>query len=148
MRPLLLIIIAACSTPQSTCAQELADTTFTWRGYASASVCRVRIFRSASGVARPMTVVLDEIAENPGRTTLDDAPHLVELIARAFELDPESAFWIFRWGAFSFLDAAPSRKEVYFRATFRRSDSGSLGTPFWRLVNRATVVDYTDRAFR
>lgn len=124
------------------------DTTFTWRGYRHVSACRVLIFRSAPGASRAITVVLDELAENRGRSTLDDAPHLVELVARAFLVDPDSAFWIFHWGSFSFPEAEPSGKELFFRATFRRSDSGSLGPPFWRLVNRATVSEYTDRAYR
>lgn len=129
-------------------AQEVVDTTFTWRGFTSESTCRVRVFRSARSAGRPVTIVLDELAENRGRSTLDDAPHLVELVARELRVEPDSAFWIFHWGSFSFQEAAPSRKELYFRATFRRSDSGALGTPFWRLINRATVSEYTDRAYR
>lgn len=129
-------------------AQMLVDTTFTWRGYRHVSSCRVRIYPSITKAGRPVTVVLDELAENRGRTTLDDAPHLVELVARSFLVEPDSAFWIFHWGSFSFPKASSSDKELFFRATFRRSDSGSLGTPFWRLIDRATVIEYTDRAYR
>ncbi|MEX0600969.1 MAG: hypothetical protein WD205_10020, partial [Rhodothermales bacterium] len=86
----------------------LVDTTFTWRGYTSMSECRVRLYRSAESVQRPLTVVLDELSANPGRSTLDDAPLLVELVARTLRVEPDSAFWIFHWGGFSFAGAAPS----------------------------------------
>lgn len=148
MKRLLFSSLAAFCAVSTAFAQELADTTFTWRGYSSASMCHVRIFRSAPNARRPITVVIDETSENRGRSTLDDAPHLVELLARAFVIEPDSAFWIFHWGSFSFSNAAPTNKELYFRATFRRGDSGSLGPPFWRLINRTTVAEYTDRAYR
>lgn len=148
MRGLLITTLVALCAVSSASAQQLVDSTFTWRGYTASSTCRVRIYESAPNAARPVTVMLDELGENRGRSTLDDAPHLVELIARAFLVEPDSAFWIFHWGSFSFADAAPSRKELYFRATFRRTSTGSVGSPSWRLVNRATVSEYTDRAYR
>ena len=147
MRALLIaIIVSGAAAPAS--AQLLVDTTFAWRGFRDVSTCRVRIYRSVQKAGRPVTVVLDELAANEGRSTLDDAPHVVELVSRTFTVEPDSAFWVFHWGSFSFPDAAPSAKEVYFRATFRRSDSGSLSPPFWRLINRQTVMEYTDRAYR
>ena len=78
---------------------------------------------------------------------LDDVQHLVELVARSLDVDPEEAFWVFHWGGFSYAGSERSGKEFFLRATFRRSDTGSLGAPFWRLISRNTVVDYTDRAF-
>jgi hypothetical protein len=129
-------------------AQLLADTLMTWEGYGRLSTCRIRIFRSAPDEKRPLTIILDELHSNQGETTLDDAQHLVELAARRFAVDAENAFWIFHWGAFSFADAAESKKEIFFRATFRRTDSGAVGPPFWRLINRETVEEYTDRIYR
>ena len=128
--------------------QLLADTTFGWQGYDTVSTCRVRLYRSGPRAKRPLTVVLDELADNRGRSTLDDARHLVEMISRAYRVRPDSAFWVFHWGSFSFPNASPVRKEFHLRATFRRSDGGSLGSPFWRLVDRETVREYTDRAYR
>ncbi len=136
----------AVATPAA--GQLVADTTFSWQGYRTVSTCRVRIYHSAPKAARPMTVVLDEIAENRGRSTLDDAPHLVEILSRRFPVRPDSTFWVFRWGAFSFDGAVPAKKEIYLRATFRRNKSGALGTPSWRLIDRAAVSEYTDRAYR
>jgi hypothetical protein len=91
--------------------------------------------------------VIDELAENRGASTLDDVQHLAELIGRTLAQDPEDAFWIFHWGGFSLKGAEGGAKELFFRATFRRSSHGALSTPFWRLVDKATVVKYTDRAF-
>ncbi len=140
------LLTLAAATPAA--GQMVADTTFSWRGYRNVSTCRVRIYRSAPKAARPMTVILDELAENRGRSTLDDAPHLAEMLSRSFPVRPDSAFWIFRWGSFSFAGAAPEKKEVYLRATFRRGKTGALGPPSWRVIDRATVSEYTDRAYR
>lgn len=138
-------------------AQLLSDTLFTWAGYANESLCRLRVYRAEPGEKRAYVIVLDELAENEGRSTLDDARHLAELVARATGVDPEEAYWVFHWGGFSFEGSAAganrpstssSRKEIFLRATFRRSDSGTVTTPSWRLINRTTLAKYTDRAFR
>lgn len=128
-------------------AQSRLDTTFSWRGYRQVSTCRVQVFSSARSADRPFTIVLGELAENEGRSTLEDAPHLVELLSRTLRIDPDSAFWIFHWGAFSFPEAGRSQKELFLRATFRRSTAGSMNAPSWRLVTREAVREYTDRAF-
>lgn len=141
--PLLLLILA----PQPVSGQLLTDTLFTWQGYGHTSICRVRIFESVPKASRARTIVIDELAENRGASTLDDVRHLAELVGRALSQDPEEAFWIFRWGADSFPGAEENGKEMYLRATFRSSDYGTLGPPYWRLVDRAAVVEYTDRAF-
>ena len=150
MKTLVSILATLCTLAVATPAagQMVADTTFSWQGYRAVSTCRVRIYHSAPKAARPMTVVLDELAENRGRSTLDDAAHLVEILSRSFPVRPDSTFWVFRWGSFSFDGATPAKKEVYLRATFRRNKSGSLGTPSWRLIDQAAVSEYTDRAYR
>lgn len=142
-----LLLLLVCLPPAAE-AQLRSDTLFTWQGYGRASMCRVRIYQSGADQKKAQTVVIGESSENRGASTLDDVQHLVELIGRGLSVDPEEAYWVFHWGAFSHAGAEPSNKEIFFRATFRRSDSGALGTPFWRLVNRETVVEYTDRAFR
>jgi hypothetical protein len=142
-----LLLLLVCS-PAATEAQLRSDTLFTWQGYGRASTCRVRIYQSGADQKKALTVVIGETGENHGASTLDDVQHLVELIGRRLSVDPEEAYWVFHWGGFSHAGAEPSNKELFFRATFRRSDSGALGTPFWRLVNREAVVEYTDRAFR
>ncbi|MEX0748222.1 MAG: hypothetical protein WD275_09505, partial [Rhodothermales bacterium] len=143
--PLFLLLVLSAPPAR---AQLIADTLLTWEGYGRISTCRIQIFQSAPDEKRPLTIVLDELQSNEGETTLNDAQHIVELASRRFVVDPEGAFWIFHWGAFSFAGAAESKKEFFFRATFRRTDSGAVGPPFWRLVNRETVEEYTDRIFR
>lgn len=147
LRGFLAAILLTFWPSQPGAAQLLTDTLFTWQGYGRASTCRIRIYESAPDQKRSRTIVVDELAENQGASTLDDVQHLAELVGRTLAQDPEDAFWIFRWGAFSYPGADKHSKEVYFRATFSRSGRGALGTPFWRLVDRETVVEYTDRAF-
>ncbi len=141
--PVLLLVL----TPQSVPAQLVTDTLFSWQGYGHTSTCRIRVFESAPKASRARTIVIDELAANRGASTLDDVRHLAELVGRALSQNPEEAFWIFRWGAFSFPGADDNGKEVYLRATFRSSDYGTLGPPYWRLIDRAAVIEYTDRAF-
>lgn len=139
-------------------AQMVSDTLFTWTGYAQESMCRLRIYHAEPGEKRTYVILLDELAENEGRSTLDDARHLAELVSRATGIDPEEAYWVFHWGEFSFEESASTRasdgsrssskKEIFLRATFRRSDSGTVTTPSWRLINRTILAKYTDRAFR
>ena len=144
---LFIFLLATAAHPAS--AQLLADTVFTWQGYARTGSCHLRIYKTAPGADRTYTVVLRERAENDGPTTTADARHLVELIGRQFDVDPVQAYWIFHWGAFSFEGAEPDRrKELFLRATFRRNTNQSLGTPLWRVVTREEVEEYTDRQFR
>lgn len=134
--------------PPEASAQLVTDTLFSWQGYGRTSTCRIRLFRSAVDQKKPLTVVVGELGQNEGASTLDDVQHLVELVGRGLGVDPEAAFWVFHWGGFSYAGGKRSDKEIFLRGTFRRLDSGSLGAPFWRLISRETVVDYTDRAFR
>lgn len=130
-------------------AQLLADTVFTWRGYGRAATCQLRLYAAPPGEERTHTFVIREVAENEGPSTVSDVRHLVELIGRAFEIDPAQATWVFYWGAFSYEGAHPDRrKELFLRATFRRNKNRSLSTPLWRIVTREEVEDYTDRHFR
>lgn len=143
----LVFLIGACLPPAAR-GQLVTDTSFVWQGYGRASTCRIRLFRSGADQKKPHTIVVDELAANEGASTLDDVQHLVELVGRRLDLDPETAFWVFHWGGFSHRGGEGSGKEFFLRATFRRSDTGSLGAPFWRLISREAVVEYTDRAFR
>lgn len=143
MRCLLLILTFALSAPAA--GQALVDTVFAWSGYARPSRCHVRVYPSLDE-ARPHTVVLEELAESAGRTTVEDAPLLAELVGRALGLDPTAVTWVVHWGPFSFAGAAPRpRKELFLRATFRRGRSGALTTPAWRILGREEVEDLTDR---
>lgn len=140
-----LVVLLVLAPPRAARAQALADTVFAWSGYGAASRCRARLYPSGEE-ARPHTLVVEELAASRGRTTLDDAGLLAELLGRALGVDPAAATWVFHWGAFSFAGTeARPRKDVYLRATFRRAKSGTLGTPAWRVVTRAEVEALTDR---
>ena len=144
---LFMVLLATAAHPAS--AQLLADTVFTWQGYARTATCRFRLYKTAPGEKRTHTVVIREQAENDGPSTTSDARHLVELIGRQFDVDPAQTYWVFHWGAFSFEGAQPNkRKELFLRATFRRNKNQSLGTPSWKVITREEVEAYTDRQFR
>ncbi len=134
--------------PHAGAAQALVDTLFGWQGYAAPSSAHLRIYKAPRAEARTHTIVIGEAAGNAGATAASEAQHLAELVGRAYHIDPAAAYWVFHWGAFSFPGAAPSRKELFLRATFRRSESGSLSSPTWRLLSRREVEDLTDRRFR
>ncbi len=145
--PIAVLLLLAATPPAS--AQLVADTLFEWRGYASLGTCRVRLYRPAAGIEREGVVVLQELAENRGPSTVDDIGYLAEEVGRSLGLDPADVYWIVHWGAFSFEGAGGDRgKELFLRATFRRGAGGSLGAPQWRLLFRDEVIAYTDRAFR
>lgn len=134
---------------QAVAAQPLADTLISWQGYARPATCHVQLYPAPPGDDRSHTVVIREIAENRGATTVADASHLAEVIGRSYGFDPAAAYWIFHWGAFSYEGAARDRrKELFLRATFRRLKSQRLGTPQWRLLSREQVEDLTDRRFQ
>ena len=149
MRRLLLCCACAVALAGSARAQALVDTLFTWQGYARTATCHLRVYAAPPDDARSHTIVLRELAENAGPTTITDARHLAELVGRRYGIDPAEATWVFHWGAFSYEGAEPARrKELFLRATFRRTRSQSLSTPSWKVVTREDVEDYTDRHFR
>ncbi len=129
-------------------AQPLADTLFSWQGYRQEGRCRVLLFRTPPGTERAYVVVLQELADNPGPSTVADARYLVERLSRHFGFDPADAYWIFHWGAFSFPGARASNKELFLRATFSRTTTGRLSAPRWQVITRAEVERFTDRQFR
>jgi hypothetical protein len=130
-------------------AQPLADTLITWREFGRIGTTHVQVYPTpARDEDRHHTVIVREIAENRGPSTLDDARFLVEHVGRTLDIDPAEAHWVFHWGAFSFPGAEANRREFYLRATFRRTPAGSLTAPAWRLVNRTEVEGLTDRRYR
>ncbi|CAM3226266.1 hypothetical protein [Rhodothermus bifroesti] len=129
-------------------AQPLIDTLWVWQGYQAEGRCRVQLYRTAPRAERAYVVVLRELAENPGPSTVADARYLAEHVGRRLGVDPTQAYWIFHWGAFSFKGAQPSAKELFLRATFSRTSSGRLSAPHWHIVERAEVEHLTDRQLR
>ncbi len=147
---LVLLLIAFPAAPGAARAQLAADTTLSWRGYARTAMCRVRIYAvPAEPDERAHVVVLTELAENRGPSIVADASYLAERVGRRFGVAPAEAYWIFHWGAFSYAGAAPApRKELFLRATFSRTQSGRLGSPYWRVITEDELREMTDRQFR
>ena len=131
-------------------AQPLADTLITWRGYARTAQARVYVYPSPPDEeARTRTIVVQELAANRGPSTLNDVRYLAEHIGRQFGINPSAATWVFHWGAFSYDGAAPDDdKELFLRATFSRTSTGRLGSPYWKVIDRDAVRELTDRRFR
>lgn len=131
-------------------AQPLADTTITWRGYARTAQAQVALYPGPpDDETRPYTLVVREVAANRGPSTLDDVRYLADHIGRHFRVNPVQATWIFHWGAFSYAGADPDAdKELFLRATFRRTSTGRLGTPYWKVITRDVVRELTDRRFQ
>lgn len=122
------------------------DSRFSWREYGRTGTTDLTILPNPLDEERPTIIVLRELAENTGPTIISDARYLAEQIARSRDLDPVAVTWLFHWGAFSY-PGGEGRKELFLRATFRRTDRGGLSTPAWRLMQREEVVRLTDRRY-
>ncbi len=153
MRPtacLLIVLLCSFWSSYASRAQQTADTLITWKGYAQTGICRVRVFhRMDEKTRRDFAVVIDELAENEGPSSVSDARYLVEIVGRSFGIDPVRAYWIFHWGAFSYAGADPGqKKELFLRATFRHTTGERLSSPAWRMIDREDVDEITDRMYR
>lgn len=146
VRPLLLILLFL-STEQASYGQMLADTLYSWQGYSKPALCGIQLFKNPSESSKKYTVVLTELAENTGPTTTTEIGYLAEAIGRTYHFDPTMAFWVIHWGDFSYSSANKSNKELFIRATFRRTASQRIGAPQWRIISREDVENYTDRQF-
>ena len=128
--------------------QLLADTVFTWQGYASKpGICGLKLYRNPEKSSKQYTVVLTERAENTGASTVHEIGYLSQQIGRTLDVDPAQAYWIIHWGAFSYMGAQKSRKELFIRATFSRTSTQRLGAPQWRIISKEDIEKYTDRQF-
>ena len=123
------------------------DETVTWRTYASERQARVRVFAS-DDERRPRTVVVDDHASNPTAVT-DEAQYVADVIGRTIGFDPVEATFVFRFTAGAFVeDAATRGKTLLLKAVFRRTSTGALGSPDWRVISGDALEDLTDRAMR
>lgn len=147
------LLAALITLPNAGRAQPLADSLFSWRGYNRTASTHVRIYPSPPDEeTRVHTVILRELASNRGPSTVDDIGYLADLIGRQFGVDPAHAYWIVHWGAFSYDgagdDTGATKKDLFLRVTFRRTDSGRLSSPYWRVITADDVRELTDRRWR
>lgn len=124
---------------------QAIDTLFTWKTYDAESMTRVRVFASEDE-ERPITAVVDELAENDGAVVTDDVRYFVDTFGRAFGFDPTEITFVFRFSGASFSPEGTDDKQILLRATFRRTSTGNLSSPSWRLLSRDELADLTDRA--
>lgn len=124
---------------------QLADTLVTWQTYGEEGVARVRTF-AANDEDRPLTVVVDELAENRAGAVTDDVRYFVDNFGRAFGIDPTAATFVFRFTGESFCADGDDEKLLLLRATFRHTSAGNLSSPSWRVISRDELAELTDRA--
>jgi len=146
LRCLLLFVLSSLAFSTSAHAQPLADSLFEWRGYNRTSTAHVQVYAAPEDEERrPHVVVLREVAANRGPSTVDDVRYLADLIGRQFGLDPAEATWVVHWGAFSYAGAKDDARALLLRVTFRRTKSGRLSSPYWRVITPTDVHALTDR---
>lgn len=125
--------------------QPLLDQEVSWRAYTAERSARVRVF-AANDERRPHTIVVDDRASNSGPIT-DEAQFVADLVGREVGVDPTEATFVFRFSPSAFAEGASDRgKTLLLRATFRRTRSGGLGSPDWRVLTRDGLDELTDRA--
>jgi hypothetical protein len=119
--------------------------TFTWQEYGRSATCDLALHLDAmDDDARPHLVILAERADNEGPSVVDDLRYLAEQIGRTHGIDPAEATWVVRWGASAF-PGAEGQKELFLQARFRRTKSGNLSSPSWRVLSREQAEDMTGR---
>ena len=130
-------------------AQPCVDTTITWRSYSRTGTAQVQVYPGPPDDEETHTIVVKELAENQGPSTIDDVQYLADLIGRRLGVDPTTAYWVLHWGGFSFEGADPDAdKALFLRATFNRTKSGNLSSPYWNVISKTDVRELTDRRWR
>lgn len=147
-RTCLLLLLALGLTP-SVFAQAEIDTTVTWRSYSHTGITDVDVYPGPPDEDEEHTIVVRELAENRGPTTVEDLQYLADLVGRRLGIDPTKAYWVIHWGGFSFKGADPNAdKALFLRATFNRTKSGTLSSPYWNVLSETDVRELTDRRWR
>ncbi len=133
----------------SVLAQPQTDTTVTWRSYSRTGTAAVQVYPGPPDEEETHTVVVKELAENRGPSTVEDFQYLADLVGRRLGLNPTTAYWVLHWGGFSFEGANPDAdKALFLRATFNRTKSGNLSSPYWNVISETDVRELTDRRWK
>ena len=115
------------------------DTVLQWESYDGVRSARIRVF-DADDDRRPRTVVVDE-RHASGPRVAEEARFVAEQAGRRLRFDPTEATFVFRFTAASFVPgASDDGRSLLLRATFRRSESGGLGPPAWRVISPAALA--------
>jgi hypothetical protein len=143
----LLLLGLALALPVE--AQPRTDTTVTWRSYSRTGTAQVQVYPGPPDDEETHTLVVKELAENQGPSTLNDFQYLADLVGRRVGIDPTQAYWVLYWGGFSFEGADPdAEKSLFLRATFNRTESGNLSSPYWNVISETDLRELTDRRWR
>ena len=130
--------------PRST-VEAWQDKPLTWRSHGGGTLSATATLTGNESRhdsdARPYTVVLVHDTGNRAPVT-DDAKYLAEIVSRDLGVDPVRLAFLFRF------PIEGSRRALTIRATFRRSSSGGLVAPSWRVLSAEEVEDYTARTLR
>ncbi|MDT0632200.1 hypothetical protein RQM47_09175 [Rubrivirga sp. S365] len=138
---------AAASDGAEVGGAALHDEVVAWRTYSDDRAARVRVFASGDE-RRPVVAVVDDRAANGGAVT-DEAAFVADLVGRALGFDPVAATFVFRFTPAAFVEgAADGGKTLLLQATFRRTASGGLGSPSWRVLTPDRLDALTDRGLR
>ncbi|PQJ35301.1 hypothetical protein BSZ35_12435 [Salinibacter sp. 10B] len=141
-----LLLLLGCCLPIAASTQPLTDTTITWRSYSHTGTADVGVYPGPPDEEETHTIVLRELAENRGPSTVEDVQYVADLVGRRFGIDPTTAYWVIHWGGFSFKGADPdAEKALFLRATFNRTESGTLSSPYWSVITETDVRELTDR---
>jgi hypothetical protein len=141
---LLSVLLAAPAA-----GQPRTDTAVTWRSYSRTGTTHAAVYPAPSDDEETRTIVLRELAENRGPTTVADLPYVADLVGRRLGVDPARVYWIVYWGGFSFAGADPDAdKTLFLEATFNRTGDGDLGSPSWDVVTETEVRELTDRRWQ
>src|SRR5690625_7444022 len=97
---IIVLFLGAATLFADSSAQPSVDTAFSWRSYAREGTTHVLIFPGRSD--DPSVVVLRELADNAGTSTLTDISHIVELIDRVHGVDPEVDNLVLHRGMFMY----------------------------------------------
>ena len=139
--------LAQAETAEGGAAPAIHDEVVAWRTYSSERSARVRVFASGDE-RRPLTAVVDDRAANGGAVT-DEAAFVADHVGRTLGFDPVAATFVFRFTPAAFVEGAgDDGKTLLLQATFRRTASGGLGSPTWRVVSPDQLGELTDRALR
>ena len=148
-RRVLLLVFVGGFFALPLCAQPQVDTTVTWRSYSRTGTAAVQVYPGPPDEEETHTIIVRELAENQGPSTVDDFQYLADRVGRQFGVDPTTAYWVLHWGGFSFAGGDPGGdKALFLRATFNRTKSGNLGSPYWKVVSETDVRELTDRRWR
>ena len=142
------LLLAPVASAQSGLSDGAAvDTVLQWGTYGATSRARLRVYES-DDERRPRTVVVDDVPSNAG-LVIDEVRFFAETAGRGLGFDPADATFVFRYTAAAFTaGAGDDGRRLLLRATFRRSDSGELQPPAWRVITSDALAELTSRQLR